>query len=80
MDKAIRTKIKTNAQQVFCIRRAEVQNSTAVFRLNISNNIGFCSSIFPLERKAPNRWAQSHPVNDHRHQKIRLQDRTFTRI
>ena len=28
----------------FCVRRAEVQNSTAVFQLNFSNNINFCAS------------------------------------
>ena len=28
----------------FCVRRAEVQNSTAVFQLNSSNNINFCAS------------------------------------
>jgi hypothetical protein len=33
------------AQQGFCVRRAEVQNSTAVFQLNFGNNIGFCASI-----------------------------------
>jgi hypothetical protein len=32
-------------QQGFCVRRAEVQNSTAVFQLNFSNNINFCASI-----------------------------------
>jgi len=32
-------------QQGFCVRRAEVQNSTVVFQLNFSNNIGFCASI-----------------------------------
>jgi hypothetical protein len=32
-------------QHGFCVRRAEVQNSTAVFQLNFSNNIGFCASI-----------------------------------
>ena len=34
-----------DSQQGFCVRRAEVQNSTAVFQLNISNNISFCASI-----------------------------------
>jgi hypothetical protein len=38
-------KNSTNAQQGFCVRRVEVQNSTAVFQLNISNNINFCASI-----------------------------------
>ena len=39
-------RVKTpNAQQGFCVRRAEVQNSTVVFQLNFSNNIGFCASI-----------------------------------
>ena len=38
-------KNSTNAQQGFCVRRAEVQNSTVVFQLNISNNINFCASI-----------------------------------
>ncbi|MDN5478121.1 MAG: hypothetical protein L0G39_14395, partial [Chryseobacterium sp.] len=32
-------------QQGFCVRRAEVQNSTAVFQLNISNKTSFCASI-----------------------------------
>ena len=35
----------TNRQQGFCVRRAEVQNSTVVFQLNIRNNINFCASI-----------------------------------
>jgi len=29
----------------FCVRRAEVQNSTAVFQLNISDKISFRASI-----------------------------------
>lgn len=33
----------TNAQQGFCVRRAEVQNSTAVFQLNFSNKPNFCA-------------------------------------
>lgn len=28
-----------------CIRGADVQNSTVVFQLNFSNDIGFCASI-----------------------------------
>jgi hypothetical protein len=32
-------------QQGFCVRRAKVQNSTAVFQLNISNKTSFCTSI-----------------------------------
>ena len=31
--------------QGFCVRRAEVQNSTVVFQLNISNKFNFCASI-----------------------------------
>lgn len=39
-------KVKKNYhQQGFCVRRAEVQSSTAVFQLNSSNNINFCASI-----------------------------------
>jgi len=30
--------------QGFCVRRAEVQNSRAVFQLNFSNNINICAS------------------------------------
>jgi len=36
---------KYSTQQGFCVRRAELQNSTAVFQLNFSKNIGFCASI-----------------------------------
>jgi hypothetical protein len=35
---------KTYRQQGFCVRRAEVQNSTVVFQLNISNKTSFCAS------------------------------------
>ena len=39
-------RVKTpNAQQGFCVRRAEVQNSTVVFQLNFSNKTSFCASI-----------------------------------
>ena len=41
-------------QQGFCVRRAEVQNSTAVFQLNFSNNIGFCASIARPNAKPQN--------------------------
>lgn len=37
-------KQQRTANKGFCVRRAEVQNSTAVFQLNISKNIGFCAS------------------------------------
>ena len=33
----------TNAQHGFCVRRAEVQNSTAVFQLNFSDDISLCA-------------------------------------
>ena len=36
---------KNYRQQGFCVRRAEVQNSTAVFQFNISNKTSFCASI-----------------------------------
>ncbi|KFC19562.1 hypothetical protein IO90_09775 [Chryseobacterium sp. FH1] len=39
-------------QQRFCVRRAEVQNSTVVFQLNFSNNISFVLR-FLAESKAP---------------------------
>jgi hypothetical protein len=32
-------------QQAFCVRRADVQNSTIAFQLNFSNNISFCATI-----------------------------------
>ena len=41
-------------QQGFCVRRAEVQNSTAVFQLNFSNNINFCASISRPNAKPQN--------------------------
>ena len=48
-------RVKTpNAQQGFCVRRAEVQNSTVVFQLNFSNNIGFCASISRPNAKPQN--------------------------
>ena len=31
-------------EQGFCVRRAEVQNLTAVFQLNFSNKTSFCAS------------------------------------
>ncbi len=40
----------------FCVRRAEVQNSTVVFQLNFSNNIGFCASISRTNAKPRNSW------------------------
>ena len=43
-----------NAQQQFCVRRAEVQNSTAVFPLNFSNNRSFCASISRPNAKPKN--------------------------
>ena len=46
MENLITSKPKsTIAQQGFCVRRAEVQNSTVVFQLNISNKFNFCASI-----------------------------------
>ena len=41
-------------QQGFCVRRAEVHNSTVVFQLNFSNNIGFCASISRPNAKPQN--------------------------
>jgi hypothetical protein len=38
-------KIKTTTNKGFAPGGAEVQNSTAVFQLNFSNNISFCASI-----------------------------------
>lgn len=40
------TEIKQLPLTWFCARRAEVQNSTVVFQLNISNKNSFCASIF----------------------------------
>ena len=45
MQDKIMTVKKHIAQQGFCVRRAEVQNSTVVFQLNISNKTSFCASI-----------------------------------
>ncbi len=38
-----------------CVRRAEVQNSMAVFQLSFSNDINFSASIFHPNAKPPNR-------------------------
>ncbi|MFZ2860845.1 MAG: hypothetical protein WAZ43_07645, partial [Ruminococcus bromii] len=48
-------------QQGFCVRRAEVQNSTVVFQLNISNNIGFCASISRPNAKPENVSGNAKP-------------------
>ncbi len=39
-------KQNTAAIKVFFVRRADVQNSTVVLQLNISDKFGFCASIF----------------------------------
>jgi hypothetical protein len=41
-------------QQGFCVRRAEVQNSTVVFQLNTSNKTSFCASISRPNAKPQN--------------------------
>ena len=43
----------------FCVRRAEVQNSTAVFHLNFSNKTSFCASISRPNAKPRNVIGQS---------------------
>ena len=40
----MQTEYKNYRQQGFCVRRAEVQNSTLVFQLNFSNKTSFCAS------------------------------------
>ena len=44
MQDKIMTVKKHIAQQGFCVRRAEVQNSTVVFQINISNKTSFSAS------------------------------------
>ncbi len=41
------------ANKQFCVRRAEVQNSTLVLRLNISNKLGRRASISRPNAKLP---------------------------
>ena len=50
-------------QQGFCVRRAEMQNSTAVILLNFSNNINFCASISRPNAK-PQNVSRYNPKND----------------
>ena len=47
--------------QGFCIRRAEVQNSTAVFQLNFSNKFSFCASISRPNAKPRNVSGNAKP-------------------
>jgi hypothetical protein len=51
----------------FCVRRAEVQNSKAVFQLNFSNNIGFCAS--KTRPNAKPRTVGGHCKRRHRNRK-----------
>jgi hypothetical protein len=41
-------------QHGFCVRRGELQNSTEVFQLNISNKTNFCASISRPNAKPEN--------------------------
>lgn len=49
------------SKEGFCVRRAEVQNSTVVFQLNFSNNIGFCASISRPNAKPRNVSGNAKP-------------------
>ena len=50
----MQTEYKNYRQQGFCVRRAEVQNSTLVFQLNFSNKTSFCASISRPNAKPQN--------------------------
>jgi hypothetical protein len=47
---------------MLCVRRAEVQNSTAVLRVNFNNKLGICASISrPNAQNVGDNFIEAYP-------------------